>query len=136
MNNVTKNTDSILSFKKGIAGVSFPHTADVVTSTTSGKSGHVSSPSSSAPSGASQATLYASDIEIRLKAFLQPRITIQSILQPFIYNRTLRLAKKKLIALRKTYSSFPAFEKSIAILEEDEELKNLLQMYRNLLYKG
>ena len=138
MKNITKHTPiNPLSFENGIAGVSFPKSSDPVATITSGKSGAVSSPASNTIGNITQEKLYASNIDIKMKQFLTPTITIQSILQPVVYNSALRSSRKKLLyALEEKNLEDSAIEALVAILHEDEELKALLQMYRNLLYKG
>lgn len=137
MKNITNNnTMSPLSFEKGIAGVSFPKASDPVATITSGKSGSVSSPASTTIGNISQEKLYASTLDIKMQQFLTPTITVQAILQPVIYNNALRSTKKKLLASLAQNEELTAVQALVAILHEDEELKNLLQMYRNLLYKG
>lgn len=138
MKQITKHTTTNpLSFENGIAGVSFPKGSDPVATITSGKSGSISSPASSTIGNITQEKLYASHLDIKIKQFLTPTITMQSVLQPVVYNNALRSSKKKLLhAIQAQEIKDTAVEALIAILHEDEELKGLLQMYRNLLYKG
>lgn len=138
MKNISKHGPiKPLSFENGIAGVSFPKNTDPVSTITSGKSGAVSSPASSTIGNITQEKLYASTLDIKMKQFLTPTITMQSVLQPVVYNNALRSSKKKLLhILQEQAIQDTAIEALIAILHEDEELKTLLQMYRNLLYKG
>lgn len=138
MKSITKQSlANPLSFDNGIAGVSFPKKSDPVSTITTGKGGAVSSPASNTIGNITQEKLYASSLDMKMAQFLTPTITMQTVLQPIVYNNSLRSAKKKLLSvLKHEMNNDSIIQSLVAILQEDEELKSLLQMYRNLLYKG
>ena len=79
--------------------------------------------------------IYASPLEERLRAFLKPDLRARELMFPGYFSARLNNARRKLrAAARKTNSS--ACANAAELLEEDEELKELISMYRGLLQKG
>ena len=92
-------------------------------------------PSGDLVSQAALDTLYGSRLEEELKAFIKPNLAARDLLLPGVLNSRLNQARKKLRALARRGGS-RALARAADLLEEDEELKDLLAMYRGLLQKG
>jgi hypothetical protein len=79
--------------------------------------------------------LYASSWDKAMQNFLRPRIDAREILIPGVFAGRIRQARAELAeAARKKKS--PALRNAALLMEEDEEIKNLLEIYRNLLLQG
>ena len=130
----TRGTNNNFLDRTGITGVTYPKKEDPVSGVVAGKSARRLPPATTGVSTTKPETLYASSIEMRMKQFLMPSISIQSVLQSHVYNYSLRCVRKKLSTME---SKEPEkLKRLVVLLQEDEELKHLLQMYRSLLYKG
>lgn len=130
----TRGTNNSFLDRTGITGVTYPTKEDPVSGVVAGKSARRLHPATAGVSTTKPETLYASSIEMRMKQFLMPSISIQAVLQSHVYNYSLRSVRKKILTME---SKEPEKLQRLALLlQEDEELKHLLQMYRNLLYKG
>jgi len=92
-------------------------------------------PSGDLVSQAALDTLYGSRLEEELRAFVKPDLAARDLLLPGVLNSRLNQARKKLRALARRGGS-RALARAADLLEEDEELKDLLAMYRGLLQKG
>ena len=92
-------------------------------------------PSGDLVSQAALDTLYGSRLEEELKAFLKPNLMSRELLLPGVLGSRLNKARRKLRSeARKSGSRTLA--RAADLLEEDEEMKELLAMYRGLLQKG
>jgi hypothetical protein len=79
--------------------------------------------------------LYASSWDRTMQNFLRPRIDARELLIPGVLAGRIRQAKQDLLeAARKKKSK--ALRGAAVLLEEDEEMKELLDIYRNLLLQG
>ena len=113
----------------GIEGISWRRNeVNLPTGTTVLPSGNLVSP-------AALDALYGSRLEEQLKAFVKPNIAARDLLMPGVLNSRLHQAGKKLRAEARRRGS-RALARAADLLEEDEELKALLAMYRGLLQKG
>jgi hypothetical protein len=79
--------------------------------------------------------LYSSAWEGRMRRFLQPQVTVREMLIPGKLANYIRRAHEELTqeARRKKSS---ALRQAALLMEEDEDMKNLLEIYRNLLLPG
>ena len=84
---------------------------------------------------ASLRSLYASAWDNSLTNFLQPRLSSRELLIPGILASRLRQAKKEINELARQKKS-RALRDTALMLEEDEDMKELLDTYRNLLLQG
>jgi hypothetical protein len=79
--------------------------------------------------------LYASSWDTDMQTFLRPHISARELFIPGVFAGRLRQARRELQEeARRTKS--PALRGAALALEEDEELKGLLDLYRNLLLQG
>ena len=92
-------------------------------------------PSGDLVSQAALDTLYGSRLEEQLRAFIKPNPATRDLLLPGVMSARLHQARKKLRAEARRGGS-RALARAADLLEEDEELKDLLAMYRGLLQKG
>ncbi len=92
-------------------------------------------PSGDVAGAATLEALFNSRLEEGMKAFLRPDINTRELLLPGFFNSRLHKAQKKLREAARRGQS-PASARAADLLEEDDELKELLFMYRGLLQKG
>lgn len=79
--------------------------------------------------------LYAPAWDRGMQNFLKPRINARELLIPGFFASRMRQAKKDINdAARKKKSK--ALRGAAVLLEQDEEMKDLLDIYRNLLLQG
>ena len=79
--------------------------------------------------------LYAPSWDKTMQGFLLPRLDARELLIPGVFTGRIRQARKELQdAARKSRTK--ALRNAALLLEEDEEMKHLLDMYRNLLLQG
>jgi hypothetical protein len=79
--------------------------------------------------------LYASSWDRSMRAFLQPRIRAREVFIPGVFAARLRKARQELAEESRRKKS-KALRDASLVLEDDEDLKELLDMYRNLLLQG
>ncbi len=79
--------------------------------------------------------LYAPAWDRRMQAFLQPHLRSRELLIPGVFTRRLKQAGRELAEAARKSKSRPLREAAL-LLEEDEDLKELLETYRNLLLEG
>jgi hypothetical protein len=79
--------------------------------------------------------LYASSWDKAMQNFLRPRIDAREILIPGVFAWRMRQARAELAEAARRKKS-PALRNAALLMEEDEEIKNLLEFYRNLLLQG
>ena len=79
--------------------------------------------------------LYASSWDRSMRAFLQPRIRARELFIPGVFAERLRKARQEL-AEESRRKKTGALRDASLVLEDDEDMKELLNMYRNLLLQG
>jgi hypothetical protein len=80
-------------------------------------------------------TLYGSRLEEQLRAFVKPNLAARDLLLPGVLNARLYKARLKLRSEARRRGS-RTMARAADLLEEDEEMKHLLALYRGLLQKG
>lgn len=81
--------------------------------------------------------LHASTLADALRDELAPRLDDRGILMPDRFNRELSSALASLEAAQKAQPEHAAaFREARAVLREEQELRDLIDMYRNALFKG
>jgi hypothetical protein len=79
--------------------------------------------------------MYAPSWDRAMQNFLRPRINARELLIPGVLAGRIRQARSELLdEARKRKSK--SLRGAAVLLEEDEELKELLEIYRNLLLQG
>ncbi|MDR1360279.1 MAG: hypothetical protein LBJ82_04780 [Deltaproteobacteria bacterium] len=79
--------------------------------------------------------LYASTWDRAMMQFLRPRIEARELLIPGVFAGHIRRAQREMAEEARRRKS-PALRNAVLLMEEDEEMKNLLEIYRNLLMQG
>ena len=79
--------------------------------------------------------LYAPSWDKAMQAFLRPRLDARELLIPGVFAGRIRQARKELLDAARKSKAKPLRDAAL-LLEEDEEMKELLDMYRNLLLQG
>ncbi len=79
--------------------------------------------------------LYAPAWDKAMQNFLRPRIDARELLIPGVFAGRIRQARKDLQDAARKNKSKPLRDAAI-LLEQDEEMKELLDIYRNLLLQG
>ena len=79
--------------------------------------------------------LYASSWDKSMQNFLRPRIDARELLIPGVLSGRIRQARADLLEEARKRKS-KALRGAAVLLEEDEEMKELLDIYRNLLLQG
>lgn len=79
--------------------------------------------------------LYAPSWDKDMQSFLHPRLNAREMLIPGVFAGRIRQAREDISTAARKNKSKPLREAAV-LLEEDEEIKELLDMYRNLLLQG
>ena len=79
--------------------------------------------------------LYAPTWDKAMQNFLRPRIDARELLIPGVFAGRIRQARKELQDAARKAKAKPLRDAAL-LLEEDEEMKELLDIYRNLLLQG
>lgn len=79
--------------------------------------------------------LYAPAWDRRMQAFLQPQLRSRDLLIPGVLSLRLKQAGRELAEAARKSKSAPLRD-AARLLEEDQDLKSLLETYRNLLLQG
>jgi hypothetical protein len=79
--------------------------------------------------------LYGSRWDTMMRSFLQPQVTARELLIPGKFSNCIRRAGEELTQEARRKKS-PALRQAALLMEEDEDMKNLLEIYRNLLLQG
>jgi hypothetical protein len=79
--------------------------------------------------------LYSSSWDTTMRRFLQPQVLARELLIPGMFSSHIRRAREELTQEARRKKS-PALRHAALLMEEDEDMKNLLEIYRNLLLQG
>ncbi len=77
----------------------------------------------------------SSHLDIALTHYMQPEVSQNSLLIPTNFIQNMQYAKNALQNMAE-HEANPCLQDALAVLEEDSELQNILQVYRSMLLQG